>query len=106
MCARAFAFGSGDYPGWGWGEAARVTAPFFLHARRLLGVGMLLRARLGGGVSKANFQSRSRVPSLIKERRARRAACVLSWILKHGAQEKAGRGRMAALRIGFLSGGL
>ncbi len=37
---------------------------------------------------------------------ARRAACVLSWILKHGAQEKAGRGRMAALRIGFLSSDL
>lgn len=51
------------------------------------GLGFLCRG--GGGVSKANFQSRSRVPSLIKEPRTRQAACALSWILKQGAQEKA-----------------
>lgn len=73
-------------PGHGTGFFVRA----YLRARRLLGVGIFRRPCLGGGgVSKANFQSRSRVPSLIKERRTRQAACASSWILKHGAQEKA-----------------
>lgn len=90
----------------GGGAKPSGSRHHFLCARGLWGVGMFLRAHLGGGVSKANFQSCSWVPSLIKEHRTRQAACVLSWILKHGAQEKASRGRMAALRIGFLSSAL
>lgn len=68
MCARLrlgpviIQAGGGAKPSRSWHHFSR--------ARRLLGIGMFLGARFGGGVSKANFQSRSRVPSLIKERRA------------------------------------